>query len=155
MKTMTTQYERNSSVEGTKGLGRLPSLKVPSVPITFYERGSPYKTRGTTKRRGCSRRIIRRLARTSIDESELPPGNNDQPRRRIALAVCSFTLGCNNNIGILSSQNPQCSRCRRRKIKCSGDPGDGSGCRACRTSTTDAEECCFMRVRLRFPYTYQ
>lgn len=41
----------------------------------------------------------------------------------------------------------QCSRCRRRKIKCTGDPGDGSGCSACRSAGADRNTCTFNRVR--------
>ncbi|KAF2169212.1 hypothetical protein M409DRAFT_52484 [Zasmidium cellare ATCC 36951] len=39
-----------------------------------------------------------------------------------------------------------CSRCRRRKIKCTGDPGDGSGCSACRSAGADRNTCTFIRV---------
>ncbi|KAI7514695.1 hypothetical protein KC347_g375 [Hortaea werneckii] len=39
-----------------------------------------------------------------------------------------------------------CSRCRRRKIKCSGNPGDGTGCQACRASGSDVSACHFNRV---------
>ncbi|KAJ9350160.1 transcriptional regulator family: Fungal Specific TF [Paecilomyces variotii] len=37
-----------------------------------------------------------------------------------------------------------CKRCRRRKIKCSGDPGDGQGCSNCKNSGTP--DCQFLRV---------
>ncbi|QIW97537.1 hypothetical protein AMS68_003055 [Peltaster fructicola] len=50
---------------------------------------------------------------------------NAQPRRRIAVA---------------------CARCRRRKIRCSGDPGDNSGCSACKASGSDPTKCLFNRV---------
>ncbi|KAF2215650.1 hypothetical protein CERZMDRAFT_94052 [Cercospora zeae-maydis SCOH1-5] len=42
-----------------------------------------------------------------------------------------------------------CSRCRRRKIKCTGDPGDGSGCSACRSAHGDKASCTFNRVGSR------
>ncbi|KAM3425580.1 putative transcriptional regulatory protein C2H10.01 [Cercospora zeina] len=42
-----------------------------------------------------------------------------------------------------------CSRCRRRKIKCTGDPGDGSGCSACRSAQADKASCTFNRVGSR------
>ncbi|KXT16254.1 hypothetical protein AC579_6946 [Pseudocercospora musae] len=42
-----------------------------------------------------------------------------------------------------------CSRCRRRKIKCSGDPGDGSGCSACKSANADKPSCTFNRVGSR------
>ncbi|KAL1999823.1 hypothetical protein VTN02DRAFT_3938 [Thermoascus thermophilus] len=37
-----------------------------------------------------------------------------------------------------------CGRCRKRKIKCSGDSGDGQGCTNCRSSGTP--NCQFLRV---------
>ncbi|PWY77114.1 hypothetical protein BO70DRAFT_339810 [Aspergillus heteromorphus CBS 117.55] len=37
-----------------------------------------------------------------------------------------------------------CNRCRKRKIKCSGDTGDGQGCSNCRTSGN--ANCQFLRV---------
>ncbi len=42
--------------------------------------------------------------------------------------------------------SPKCARCRRRKIRCSGDKGDGFGCDNCK-STGKALECTFVRVR--------
>ncbi|KAF2177678.1 hypothetical protein K469DRAFT_602568 [Zopfia rhizophila CBS 207.26] len=50
---------------------------------------------------------------------------NAQTRRRIAVA---------------------CARCRKRKIRCSGDPGNGSGCQNCRSSGVDLSACQFHRV---------
>ncbi|KAJ6015801.1 hypothetical protein N7540_010392 [Penicillium herquei] len=38
-----------------------------------------------------------------------------------------------------------CHRCRKRKIKCSGDAGDGQGCSNCRSS--GSKDCQFFRVR--------
>ncbi|TLD38842.1 mucin-desulfating sulfatase (n-acetylglucosamine-6-sulfatase) [Venturia nashicola] len=37
-----------------------------------------------------------------------------------------------------------CVRCRKRKIKCSGDPGNGTGCQACRAA--GSKDCTFFRV---------
>ncbi|KAF2017558.1 hypothetical protein BU24DRAFT_449210 [Aaosphaeria arxii CBS 175.79] len=54
-------------------------------------------------------------------EEETPPAS----RRRISVA---------------------CGRCRRRKIRCSGDPGDGSGCFNCRSAGVDPAYCLFHRV---------
>jgi hypothetical protein len=48
-----------------------------------------------------------------------------QARRRIALA---------------------CARCRKRKIRCSGDPGNGSGCSSCKQAGVEPAECQFHRV---------
>ncbi|KAF2662495.1 hypothetical protein K491DRAFT_673017 [Lophiostoma macrostomum CBS 122681] len=39
-----------------------------------------------------------------------------------------------------------CARCRKRKIRCSGDPGDGSGCQNCRQAGVDPNTCIFYRV---------
>ncbi|KAJ5707970.1 hypothetical protein N7488_007771 [Penicillium malachiteum] len=38
-----------------------------------------------------------------------------------------------------------CHRCRKRKIKCSGDAGDGQGCSNCRSS--GSKDCQFFRVK--------
>lgn len=40
----------------------------------------------------------------------------------------------------------QCSRCRKRKIKCSGDLGNGQGCLNCKNAGTDPNSCQFLRV---------
>ncbi|SMQ49625.1 unnamed protein product [Zymoseptoria tritici ST99CH_3D7] len=39
-----------------------------------------------------------------------------------------------------------CSRCRKRKIRCSGDAGDGSGCSNCHSAGVDKASCTFHRV---------
>ncbi|KAL5117284.1 hypothetical protein ACEQ8H_004843 [Pleosporales sp. CAS-2024a] len=39
-----------------------------------------------------------------------------------------------------------CARCRKRKIRCSGDPGNGSGCMSCRQAGVEASSCQFHRV---------
>ncbi|RFU33330.1 hypothetical protein B7463_g2978, partial [Scytalidium lignicola] len=52
--------------------------------------------------------------------------SNSQPRRRIPVA---------------------CGRCRKRKIRCSGDPGNGGACINCKTS--GHEVCQFLRVSSR------
>ncbi|KAK6435575.1 hypothetical protein LTR95_008241 [Oleoguttula sp. CCFEE 5521] len=60
-----------------------------------------------------------------IHEHEQHEVVGSQARRRIAVA---------------------CARCRRRKIKCSGDPHDGTGCQACKQSGANVRDCAFMRV---------
>ncbi|OQO11724.1 hypothetical protein B0A48_03451 [Cryoendolithus antarcticus] len=60
-----------------------------------------------------------------IQEHEQHEVVGGQARRRIAVA---------------------CARCRRRKIKCSGDPHDGTGCQACKQSGANVRDCAFMRV---------
>ncbi|KAI8948836.1 hypothetical protein F4801DRAFT_581007 [Xylaria longipes] len=49
--------------------------------------------------------------------------DSDQPRKRIAVA---------------------CGRCRKRKIRCSGDPGNGGPCSNCKNA--GYEPCLFLRV---------
>ncbi|KAJ6193045.1 hypothetical protein J3E72DRAFT_379399 [Bipolaris maydis] len=39
-----------------------------------------------------------------------------------------------------------CARCRKRKIRCSGDPGNGSGCLNCRAAGVESINCQFHRV---------
>ena len=39
-----------------------------------------------------------------------------------------------------------CARCRKRKIRCSGDPGDNSGCANCKSAGVDLSQCQFHRV---------
>ncbi|KAI5367491.1 Putative zn(2)-C6 fungal-type DNA-binding domain-containing protein [Septoria linicola] len=70
----------------------------------------------------------RQNSRTSIQEQNTETGPAGPSRRRIQVA---------------------CSRCRRRKIKCTGDPGDGSGCSACRSAQADKSSCTFIRVGSR------
>lgn len=52
-----------------------------------------------------------------------PESENTTPRKRIAVA---------------------CGRCRKRKIRCSGDPGTGQPCHNCKNA--GAEPCRFLRV---------
>ncbi|KAI5843984.1 hypothetical protein DFP73DRAFT_551149 [Morchella snyderi] len=40
-----------------------------------------------------------------------------------------------------------CGRCRRRKIRCSGDPGDNSGCLNCKQAQVEQGKCTFLRVQ--------
>ncbi|KAK8024589.1 hypothetical protein PG993_012655 [Apiospora rasikravindrae] len=77
-----------------------------------------------------------RLAKTMVERDM-----DDAPRKRIAVA---------------------CGRCRKRKIRCSGDPGNGGPCSNCKNA--GHEPCLFLRVctsnftstfylSLRFPST--
>ncbi|KAL9121554.1 MAG: hypothetical protein Q9187_001888 [Circinaria calcarea] len=71
--------------------------------------------------------VAQRINRqTTPHEAETDRGGN-QNRRRIAVA---------------------CSRCRKRKIKCSGDPGNGQNCQNCKNANTEPGVCQFLRVRL-------
>ncbi|PWW75649.1 hypothetical protein C7212DRAFT_204841 [Tuber magnatum] len=40
-----------------------------------------------------------------------------------------------------------CGRCRKRKIRCSGDPGDGTGCTNCKGASVAHGTCVFLRVQ--------
>ncbi|KAF4542413.1 Glycoside hydrolase family 10 [Lasiodiplodia theobromae] len=71
--------------------------------------------------RSCPTRQTRNVPAADSD----PESSNGQPRRRIAVA---------------------CARCRKRKIRCSGDPGNGSGCQNCRAAGADISACQFHRV---------
>ncbi|KAF2820654.1 hypothetical protein CC86DRAFT_449281 [Ophiobolus disseminans] len=64
----------------------------------------------------------RRNPDTGRDEHTMETGS---ARRRVAVA---------------------CARCRKRKIRCSGDPGNGSGCSSCRGAGVEAVSCQFHRV---------
>ncbi|KAI5785963.1 hypothetical protein EDC01DRAFT_198603 [Geopyxis carbonaria] len=39
-----------------------------------------------------------------------------------------------------------CGRCRKRKIRCSGDPGDSTGCANCKSAGITQGQCIFLRV---------
>ena len=39
-----------------------------------------------------------------------------------------------------------CARCRKRKIRCSGDPGNGTGCTNCKSAGVGSTACQFHRV---------
>lgn len=79
-----------------------------------------------------------------------------QARRRVAVAVSCISAfqqtrdcpmlptSCNTRMANLY----QCARCRKRKIRCSGDPGDSSGCQNCKAAGADISECKFNRVLL-------
>ncbi|MCJ1388547.1 hypothetical protein MMC18_001394 [Xylographa bjoerkii] len=71
---------------------------------------------------------VHTMGSLTIQESpppDLDSEKNQHPRRRIAVA---------------------CSRCRKRKIKCSGDPGDGQGCQNCKSAGQESGACQFLRV---------
>ncbi|KAF2127919.1 hypothetical protein P153DRAFT_293944 [Dothidotthia symphoricarpi CBS 119687] len=61
----------------------------------------------------------------SSTAQENAPSESGQSRRRIAVA---------------------CARCRKRKIRCSGDPGTGLGCTNCNQAGIDPTHCQFHRV---------
>jgi len=65
---------------------------------------------------------------------------NSRPRSRVALAVGEFR----NAFGRTILNKVQCQRCRKRKIRCSGD--SGGACHNCKTHGL-ADQCVFLRVR--------
>lgn len=69
---------------------------------------------------------------------ELDGKHRSSTRRRIQVAV-STALSTR-----YARSHSQCNRCRKRKIKCSGDIGDGQGCSNCRSS--GHPNCQFLRV---------
>ncbi|KAK4543897.1 hypothetical protein LTR36_004671 [Oleoguttula mirabilis] len=95
----------------------------------YYERPTAYGYYEQPRQELRSEYGGRPVTRAMIQEPE-PDIGTGSSRRRIAVA---------------------CSRCRRRKIKCSGDPGDGSGCQACRASGADTHACNFIRVGTLMP----
>ena len=42
----------------------------------------------------------------------------------------------------------QCARCRKRKIKCTGDLQDGNGCEACQSAGVPPSSCHYLRVSM-------
>lgn len=74
------------------------------------------------------------------DQDSDKASGNQQPRRRIAVA---------------------CGRCRKRKIRCSGDKGSGNGCDNCKNAGNDScqflrvqsDECSLYTTPAEFPYS--
>lgn len=79
--------------------------------------------------------------RSSMDATSPATGTSSNQRRRIAVAVSLSEYHSDKilNLGI------KCMRCRKRKIRCSGDPGDRTGCTNCK-SAGETETCQFLRV---------
>ncbi|KAF2199907.1 hypothetical protein GQ43DRAFT_98466 [Delitschia confertaspora ATCC 74209] len=95
-----------------------------AYPQCYYvDRNSPLAAAHGSRPdpRGCPLGV---RSRANMGGEETPP-ESAQARRRIAVA---------------------CARCRKRKIRCSGDPGDGSGCQNCKAAQADIKQCQFHRV---------
>ncbi|KAF2808378.1 uncharacterized protein BDZ99DRAFT_54468 [Mytilinidion resinicola] len=103
---------------------RYPDYAIHRYGISSGDRNAPCFVSNSTRLdfRGCP--ITSRHRGTSIRDLEGEQGSG-QPRRRIAVA---------------------CARCRKRKIRCSGDPGNGLGCENCRGAGADITQCQFNRV---------
>jgi hypothetical protein len=80
---------------------------------------------------------------------------NTQVRRRVPVAVClqlSFKPSFMISKDLLTSYQ-KCQRCRKRKIRCSGDPGNGGPCLHCKNANVD--DCKYLRVIATQPLTCQ
>lgn len=74
--------------------------------------------------------------------AELDGKLRNPQRRRVPVAVCTLVMF----EVLLTLTHFQCERCRKRKIKCSGDSGDGQACSNCRSA--GHPNCQFLRVSL-------
>lgn len=81
-------------------------------------------------------------------------------RKRIAVAVSACLASNRGNYassavrcGMTELTSKQCGRCRKRKIRCSGDTGNNQPCTNCKNAAF--EPCQFLRVRpsTRLPLT--
>ena len=127
-----------------------------SEPVTLYRR----MNRSLPHMRSeASHDNVRTLGRPSRYPSPPLDGDHDrddvqQARRRIAVAVSSL-LNAKTPSFPTSPQQPeltiieQCARCRKRKIKCSGDVG-GEGCQNCKSAGVSSGQCQFLRVNRRW-----
>jgi hypothetical protein len=101
-------------------------------------------------------------SRVGVERDELHglTMENGPARRRIAVAVSFaflniqpyFALARRNSMSF--ANRIQCARCRKRKIRCSGDRGDGLGCNNCRQAGVDSSQCQFHRVRMNICIQY-
>ncbi|KAK1777067.1 hypothetical protein QBC45DRAFT_199542 [Copromyces sp. CBS 386.78] len=82
-------------------------------------------------------------------------GHHSQGRIGSASAALSLTMSDQGSSSAMDSESqPQrkriavaCGRCRKRKIRCSGDPGQGQPCTNCKNAGVD--QCLFLRVSSR------
>ncbi|KAK8102172.1 hypothetical protein PG984_015318 [Apiospora sp. TS-2023a] len=98
-----------------------PACYTPSETSRRYSRAYPPYPLGYLERRYTHHHLPShhdtRLSKTMVERDD------DAPRKRIAVA---------------------CGRCRKRKIRCSGDPGNGGPCSNCKNA--GHEPCLFLRV---------
>ncbi|KAI2621314.1 hypothetical protein GGS21DRAFT_548089 [Xylaria nigripes] len=119
-----------------------PALCAPSeLGSRRYSRsGPPYPFTYPDRRFHLSSQDNRAIIMTDRDES-------DQPRKRIAVATSTasaFALAVIPLPQTDSGTASKCGRCRKRKIRCSGDPGNGGPCSNCKNA--GHEPCLFLRV---------
>ncbi|KAI0480001.1 hypothetical protein F4859DRAFT_456212 [Xylaria cf. heliscus] len=112
----------STNTRGIKLLEKMvtPTCCAPSEAVGSSRRYSrpcpPYSLAYPDHRRFLSSHDNRAIIMSDREDS-------DQPRKRIAVA---------------------CGRCRKRKIRCSGDPGNGGPCSNCKNA--GHEPCLFLRV---------
>ncbi|CAO2658011.1 Nn.00g072710.m01.CDS01 [Neocucurbitaria sp. VM-36] len=96
-----------------------------TFPNYYYnERNAPLELSHGTRTNPRGYPIGGLYGRANMGREE-PPTETGPARRRIAVA---------------------CARCRKRKIRCSGDPGNGGGCTNCKQAGIDPAACQFHRV---------
>lgn len=109
--------------------------------------------------------ILHHSSRTSSNNAQGGSSGSagGTPRRRIPVAVCANYLSASIPLELPSSLITtnlerfffiihiltivlQCVRCRKRKIRCSGEPGNGQGCDNCKNASLGLA-CQFLRVQ--------
>lgn len=88
---------------------------------------------------------------TSPDDDLRAGREEKKPRKRNSVAVRTLTSEHIPNIAdIILTCDRKCARCRKRKIKCTGDLHDGNGCEACQQAGTNQTHCFYLRVSTNF-----
>lgn len=141
-----------------------PACYPPSDAGRRYSRGCPpYSIPYPDRRYHLSSSIHPESRTTTMTERDLDLDSN-QPRKRIAVAVSQRgplsppfpsdyprlpLLRHQDARSLITDSTPhiKCGRCRKRKIRCSGDPGNGLPCVSCKSA--GYEPCLFLRVILR------
>lgn len=94
-------------------------------------------------------------AYTGGDDRDYSPPNDDsrsgrgdkKPRKRNSVAVRIFRSANERVLAKLNANSwIKCARCRKRKIKCTGDLHDGNGCGACQAAGANHTSCFYLRV---------
>ncbi|OQV06060.1 Fungal Zn2-Cys6 binuclear cluster domain-containing protein [Cladophialophora immunda] len=89
-----------------------------------------------------------RTTPTSEPDSRATSGS----RKRVPVAVC-IEKSVASKLKISLAHVLQCERCRKRKIKCSGNEGDSQACANCKNSGLE-DSCRFLRVSSVDPSQY-
>jgi len=83
------------------------------------------------------------LSRRTTPSSEADNRTPGGPRKRVPVAVCSHS---SISVSGVILTKIQCGRCRKRKIKCSGNEGDSQSCANC--INAGHADCHFLRVSI-------